>query len=209
MITTETIAGLCIGIALAAACGFRVFVPLLAMSLGVRAGIVNVGDNFGWLAGDMALIALSAATVMEIGAYFVPWIDHALDTIATPAAIVAGTLATASQVDGMHPMLTWLVGIFAGGGVAGITQAATVGTRGVSTVGTGGLLNPILGVLQSVVSVVLSALAVVVPILAVLVLVLVVAAIVTLILLRRRRRARRTQGSAAGGYRNRREVAMA
>jgi hypothetical protein len=122
-----------------------------------------------------ALVGFSVAGALEIGAFYVPWIDHALDTVATPAAVVAGTLATASQVDHMHPMMTWATGLLAGGGAAGVTQLATVTTRGASTVLSGGTLSPVvtpvMATVQAAFAVVLSVLAVVVPIVAGMVLV--------------------------------------
>lgn len=191
----ETLMGLCMGLALAAACGFRVFLPLLVMSIGARAGMISLGDNFEWLASWPAIVGFGTAALLEIIAYFWPWLDHALDTIATPAAIIAGTLATASQIEGMNPALTWLTGLIAGGGLAGGTQAATVSTRGASTVTTGGLLNPIINAIQAAVSAVLSVLAVVVPIAAGL-LVLSVALLVVTLVVRRARRRREARESA-------------
>lgn len=161
---------LCIGVSLAAACGFRVFVPLLVMALGSKAGLVSMGDGFEWMSSWPAVVGFSVAGAMEVGAYYVPWIDHALDTVATPAAVIAGTLATASQVDHMHPMMTWATGLIAGGGAAGLTQIATISTRGASTIISGGTLSPIvtpvMATLQAIVAILLSVLAVVVPIVA-------------------------------------------
>jgi len=167
---SETAMSLCIGVSLAAACGFRVFVPLLVMALGSKAGLVSMGDGFEWMSSWPAVFGFSVAGAMEVGAYYVPWIDHALDTVATPAAVIAGTLATASQVDHMHPMMTWATGLIAGGGAAGLTQIATVSTRGASTIISGGTLSPIvtpvMATLQAIVAILLSVLAVVVPIVA-------------------------------------------
>jgi len=167
---SETAMSLCIGVSLAAACGFRVFVPLLVMALGSKAGLVSMGDGFEWMSSWPAVVGFSVAGAMEVGAYYVPWIDHALDTVATPAAVIAGTLATASQVDHMHPMMTWATGLIAGGGAAGLTQIATISTRGASTIISGGTLSPIvtpvMATLQAIVAILLSVLAVVVPIVA-------------------------------------------
>lgn len=185
---TQTLIGLCLGIALSAACGFRVFVPLLAVGVGTRAGMIHVGDGFSWLSSDWAILGLGVATLLEIGAYFVPWIDHALDTVATPAAVVAGTLLTASQISGMDPGLRWITGLVAGGGVAGFTQLLTVGTRGASTVSTGGVLNPIISLAQSVVSALLSAMAILLPIIAGIGVLLLLAALVCVVVYWRRRR---------------------
>ena len=138
-----------IGVALSATCGFRVFVPLLAVNIGTRAldadgqPRIELADGFDWLSSDIALMVFLVATLFEIGGYYIPWIDNLLDTIASPASIVAGTVITASFVTGMDPWLQWLLGVIAGGGAAGAVQAATVVARAGSTVTTGGLGNPI------------------------------------------------------------------
>lgn len=161
----ETFLALCVGLALSAACGLRVFLPLLAMAIGSRAGLIELGEGFQWLGSWPAVWGFASAALVEVVAYFWPWLDHALDAIATPSAVIAGTIVTASQVHHMDPTLTWALGLIAGGGVAGATQAATVTTRGASTIVTGGVLNPVINGVQSVVSGVLSVLAVVVPVL--------------------------------------------
>src|ERR1051325_6538901 len=92
----ETFLHVCIGIALAAACGFRVFVPLLVASIAALSGHLQLSEHFAWIGTYPALLAFSVATIVEVGGYFIPWVDHALDTIATPAAVVAGTLLAAS-----------------------------------------------------------------------------------------------------------------
>src|ERR1051326_1467822 len=139
----EILLSVCIGIGLSAACGFRVFVPLLVMSIAAMSGHLTLAKGFDWIGSYPALIAFSIATFLEIGAYYIPWLDHFLDVLATPAAIIAGSIITASVVSGMSPFLKWSLAIIAGGGVAGTVQAATVLARGVSFAGTGGLGNPL------------------------------------------------------------------
>lgn len=144
-----------IGVALSATCGFRVFVPLLAVNIGTRAldadgqPLIELADGFDWLSSDIALIVFLVATLFEIGGYYIPWIDNLLDTIASPASIVAGTVITASFVTGMDPWLQWLLGVIAGGGAAGAVQATTVVARAGSTVTTGGLGNPIVASVET------------------------------------------------------------
>jgi hypothetical protein len=115
------------GIGLAAATGFRVFVPLLGVGLAGRAGLLPLTTGFEWLASPVALLALGIATVVEVGAYFVPWLDNALDTVATPAAVGAGTIVALSVVGDSSPFLAWVLAILAGGSTAGLVQAGTVG----------------------------------------------------------------------------------
>ena len=144
-----------IGVALSATCGFRVFVPLLAVNIGTRAldangqPLIELAGGFDWLSSDIALMVFLVATLFEIGGYYIPWIDNLLDTIASPASIVAGTVITASFVDGMDPWLQWLLGVIAGGGAAGAVQATTVVARAGSTVTTGGLGNPIVASVET------------------------------------------------------------
>ena len=155
-----------LGIGLAAACGFRVFVPFLLVGIAARTGHVELGPSFAWMASTPALIALGVAMVIEIGAYYVPWLDHAMDIAATPAAVVAGMVMTASVVTGIDPMLKWTLALIAGGGIAGTMQALTVGTRKVSLLTTGGLGNPVVSTFELLGSVLLTMLAIVLPILA-------------------------------------------
>ena len=151
----EAILSIMMGVALSATCGFRVFVPLLAVNIGTRAQdangqpLIELAGGFDWLSSDIALMVFVAATLFEIGGYYIPWIDNLLDTIASPASIVAGTVITASFITGMDPWLQWLLGVIAGGGAAGAVQAATVVTRAASTVTTGGLGNPIVASVET------------------------------------------------------------
>ena len=144
-----------VGVALSATCGFRVFVPLLAVNIGTRAKdadgqpLIELAAGFDWLSSDIAMMVFLVAAIFEIGGYYIPWIDNLLDSVASPAAIVAGTLITASFITGMDPWLQWLLALIAGGGVAGAVQATTVVTRASSTVTTGGLGNPIVSSVET------------------------------------------------------------
>lgn len=131
-----------VGLGLAAACGFRIFIPLLIAGLAAHSGRLPLAEGFSWLATTPALMALGTATVLEIGAYFFPWLDHILDLIATPTAVVAGMLAAGSVVTDLPPMLKWSIALIGGGGIAGLVQAATVMLRLKSTAVTGGAANP-------------------------------------------------------------------
>jgi hypothetical protein len=154
-----------IGIGLAASCGFRVFVPMFVMSLAVRAGFLQLAEGWSWMGSWPALVAFSVASVAEIVGFYIPWIDHLLDAVAVPAAVIAGTIATAACVADLHPLLKWSAAIIAGGGIAGAIQASTVFVRGASTATTGGLGNWVVSTLELVTSFILSVLAIVVPIL--------------------------------------------
>ena len=176
---SPTFLSVLVGTGLAAACGFRVFVPLLVMSVAARAGHLQLAPGFGWIASGPALTAFAAATVLEIAGYLVPYVDHVLDLLAAPAAAVAGTLVTASAVIGMSPFLRWTLAIIAGGGVAALVHAAAGAARAVSTATTGGLANPAFAAAEAGGSTLLSVLAIAAPVLA-------FAGIVVLILFARR-----------------------
>ena len=179
----DTVASVFAGVALAAACGFRVFVPLLVLSIAATLGAIPLADDFAWLATMPALIALATATIMEIAAYYVPWLDHALDVVATPAAILAGVITTAAVVADLSPVLRWSLAIVGGGGVAGAVQGGTVLLRLKSGVMTAGVGNPIVSTGETASSTVTSVLAVVMPIIAFF---LVLATIVLLVMIARR-----------------------
>ena len=169
----QILLSLCIGISLSAACGFRIFVPLLIMSIAAKAGHLTLVPAFQWIGSDIALWTFAIATVIEIGAYYIPWLDHVLDIIATPAAIIAGIIITSSMVGGLSPFLKWTLAVIAGGGVAGLVHGATAATRVASTATTGGIANPIFATIELGSSVLLSVLAVVAPLAAIVLLVLI------------------------------------
>lgn len=167
----ETVLSICVGIGLSAACGFRVFVPLLIMSIASLSGHLTLAHGFAWIGTYPALLSLSVATCLEIAGYYIPWLDHLLDTLATPASVVAGTIVTASSVGEMSPFLKWTLAVIAGGGAAGLVQGATVMTRAVSTTTTGGLANPLVSTLELLGATLTSVLALVAPVITVLLLI--------------------------------------
>ena len=167
--------GLFCGIGLAAACGFRVFVPLLGTSLAGMSGHLQLADGFEWMGTPAAAVAFGTATLIEVAAYYVPWLDNLLDVISTPSAAIAGTILTASMVADVSPFLKWTLAVIAGGGVAGAVQSGTAIVRGASTIGTAGAVNPLLSTVELVLSAIMTVLAVLLPILAFIVLVLMIA----------------------------------
>ncbi|NUF30825.1 DUF4126 domain-containing protein [Acinetobacter oleivorans] len=171
----ETILGLCIGVGLSAACGFRVFVPLLVMSIATMMGWFEPSKGFEWLAMPSVCLALAVATVCEVAAYYIPWVDNALDTVATPAAMIAGTLTTMAVSSGeMSQFAGWAAAIIVGGGTAGVVQMSTVAARGVSTSTTGGLGNFVVATGEWIGAILLSVSALLVPALVAIVVVIAV-----------------------------------
>jgi hypothetical protein len=152
-----------LGIALAAASGFRVFLPMLIVSGAAYTGHLQLDNSFAWLGTSSALTMLSVAALAEVLAYYVPLIDNLLDALATPAAFIAGTLVSAAVMTDVPPMVKWTAAVIAGGGVAGLTQGLTGILRAHSTVLTGGLGNSIIATAELGGAVVISFLALVAP----------------------------------------------
>jgi hypothetical protein len=172
----EIFLSICVGIGLSAACGFRVFVPLLCLSVAAKFGHIPLTPTFTWIGTTPAIIAFSVATVAEIAAYYIPWVDNALDSIAVPLATVAGVVATASVLTDIDPFWRWTLAVVAGGGIATSTQLATTKARIASSVTTAGIANPVLATAESVSSTLLSVLAVIWPIVAFVLALLILAA---------------------------------
>lgn len=151
----QIILSLSLGLGLAAACGFRVFIPPLMMGVASRFDLYELEGSFTWVGETWAIAIFGIATILEIGGYFIPWIDNLLDAVATPAAILGGIFVTSASLEGeMDPSVQWMLSIIAGGGVSGVIQLGTVATRAISTGTTGGLANPLISLLEAVASVI-------------------------------------------------------
>ena len=155
-----------LGLGLAASSGFRIFVPLLAASVAHRVGWLPSSPGFEWLGSTTALLVLATATLAELLGYYVPVVDHLLDTLTTPASFVAGTLLMTSSLTHLDPTLRWALGIVVGGGAAGLVQGSTALLRAGSTATTGGLANPVFATLENLLAVGGSVLALGLPLLA-------------------------------------------
>ena len=156
-----------LGIALATAVGFRVFLPLLVVSIAAYTGHLTISNSFVWLASLPAVIMLGAATAVEIFAYYIPAVDNLLDVIAAPVALVAGVLVSAAVITDLPPIVKWTTAIIAGGGAAGLTQAITTLVRAKSTAFTGGVGNPLLTTAETGSAAIISVLALIAPVVAV------------------------------------------
>ena len=137
----DIVVSVALGVGLAAAVGFRVFLPFLVMGGAAYTGHLTLSDGLQWLATPTALAMLSVAAIAEILAYYIPGVDNLLDAIATPTALVAGTIAAAAVMTDLPPIVKWTTAVIAGGGAAGVTQSVTSLLRAKSTVFTGGLGN--------------------------------------------------------------------
>ena len=154
MDVVQILLSLSLGLGLAAACGFRVFIPPLMMGVGSRLDLYKLEGSFVWVDDTWAIAIFAVATLLEIGGYFIPWIDNLLDAVATPAAIIGGIFVTSASLEGeLDPSAQWTLSVIAGGSVSGVIQLGTVATRAISTGTTGGLANPIISLLEAVASI--------------------------------------------------------
>ena len=169
MITTQTILSIFLGIGLASASGFRVFLPMFAMSLASYFHVFSLNENFQFIAGLPALITLGIATLVEIFGYYIPFIDNLLDAIATPLAAVAGTVVMASTLVHLPTEMTWILALIAGGGTATAMQGMTSVTRLASSVKTAGLGNPVVATAETGTAALLSGLSIFAPIIAIII----------------------------------------
>ena len=160
-----------LGVGLAAATGLRLFLPMLVVSVAAYSGHLPLSENFAWLATPAALVLLSVAALAEILAYYIPGLDNLLDTLATPAAFVAGTIISAAVITDLPPMVKWAAAIIAGGGIAGLTQTTSAVLRAKSTVLTGTLGNPVIATAEVGGSLLVSLMALVAPLLTLVVIV--------------------------------------
>ena len=167
-----------LGFGLSAAVGFRIFVPFFCAGLAAYNHWLTLPEGVAWMGSLPALIAFGVATLIEIGGYYIPWVDNLLDAVATPAASVAGALMMGSFVTDIDPLFKWTLAIIAGGGTAGLISAGTAAARAASTAVTGGAGNHLVATGEMGGATLVSFMAIFVPVIAAfLVIVLIVMAI--------------------------------
>ncbi len=174
---TEILLSIFLGIGLAAASGFRVFLPLFALSLASYFNVIPLNESWSWVGGMPALILLGIAMLVEILAYYIPFVDNLLDTIATPLAAIAGFVVMASTVTDMSPIVTSVLAIIAGAGSATAMQGLTATTRLASSVKTGGMANPVVSTAETGTALTLSAFSIFLPIVAIVMVILIFAVV--------------------------------
>ncbi|NCP07035.1 MAG: DUF4126 domain-containing protein [Flavobacteriales bacterium] len=163
----ESIISICLGIGLAASVGFRLFLPLFALSLASYFNILELNESWQWIGSLSALLILGVATIVEIFAYFIPYVDNLLDSIAVPLAALAGTMIMLSTVADLSPEITWALAIIAGGGTAAAIAGTSSAARLTSTVTTGGIGNPVISTVETGTSILMSLVSIIFPVLAI------------------------------------------
>jgi hypothetical protein len=162
--TTETLISIFLGIGLAASVGFRVFLPLFALSLASFFNVWELNENLEWIGSITALVILGVATLVEVFAYYIPFIDNLLDSIAVPLAAIAGTAVMVSTVADLSPEITWALAIIAGGGTAAAISGTSGATRLASTATTAGIANPVVSTVETGTALVTSIVTIFLPI---------------------------------------------
>jgi hypothetical protein len=160
---SDLVVSIALGIGLAAAAGFRVFLPLLVMSAAAVTGNLPLSEGFAWLATPTALAMLSVAAALEVLAYYVPGVDNVLDALGAPAAVIAGVIASAAVMTDLPPLIRWTTAVIAGGGAAGLIHGTSAAIRASSTVATGGLGNFLIATTEVAGGVFLAFLALIAP----------------------------------------------
>lgn len=163
----ESIFSILLGIGLAASVGFRIFVPLFSLSLAAYFNLIPLNESWQWVGSSVAIIALGVATLVEVFAYFIPFVDNLLDTIAVPLAAVAGTAVMVATMSDIDPAITWALAIIAGGGTAAAIKGSTSTTRLASSASTAGIGNPIIATIETGSAVVMTITALFFPIFAI------------------------------------------
>ncbi|SHF46289.1 protein of unknown function [Arenibacter palladensis] len=164
--TFETILSIFLGIGLAASVGFRIFLPLFALSLAAYFDVWQLNENWEWVGSMAAIITFGVATLVEVLAYFIPWLDNLLDSFAIPMAALAGTAVMVSTVSNLDPVITWTLAIIAGGGTATAIKGASATGRLASTASTGGTANPVIALVETGTAAVVTTASIFAPILA-------------------------------------------
>jgi len=166
METFNILISIFLGIGLAAAVGFRIFLPLLVLSVAAYCEVIPLNESWQWMGSITAIITLVAATLVEISGYYIPWLDNLLDTIALPMATLAGTAVMVATVADLNPMVTWSLAIIAGGGTAAAIKGNASAARLTSTTTTAGTANPIIATVETAIAAFMAFASIFIPILA-------------------------------------------
>ncbi|NLO71449.1 MAG: DUF4126 domain-containing protein [Porphyromonadaceae bacterium] len=170
---TEIITAVALGIGLAASAGFRVFIPMLVASVAAHFNIIPLNESFAWLGSVPAMLSFGVATVVEILAYYIPFVDNLLDTVTTPLAVGAGTLLMISVLPVEGELMKWIMGFIVGGGAAATIQSGSVLSRFTSSKFTAGTANPVVSTGENVAAVGSSVSALFIPIIVAIIFILI------------------------------------
>lgn len=170
------ISAIALGIALSACCGFRIFIPMLAGAIAVHYQWIATSADMHWLGTMPALICFATAAVVEIAAYYFPFLDNILDAVAAPLAVAAGTVLAFAILPGGENqlLLRWVTALIAGGSTAGTIHIGTGLLRLFSTKATLGTGNPLVASGENAVAVTVSIFSFIIPVIIAAILLIVV-----------------------------------
>ena len=162
----NTLTSLCLGIGLSTSTGFRILVPFTCLSAAALYGDLVLPAEMNWLDSQLAFIGLIIATLIEVAAYYIPWVNDALDTLELPASVIAGTYLTGAFAADLPTLVQWSLALVAGGGIAGSINGLTGATRLATNTATGGFATPVTASLEWMSALVLAILSITLPLLA-------------------------------------------
>ena len=165
MEATTLVTGLCMGLALAATCGLRAFLPLFVVSLLSHLGHIELSDGFEWMSSTSAVAGLGAAVLLELLADKIPMVDHVLDTVAVVVKPLAAMIAAASVMTELDPMLSTVVGLVLGGTMAQGVHLVKAKLRLLSSALTATVANPFVSIIEDILALMATILAFLLPVL--------------------------------------------
>ena len=157
--------GLCMGLALAATCGLRAFLPLFVVSVLSHFGHIELSEGFEWMSSRLAVVGLGVAVLLEVLADKIPVVDHVLDTVAVVVKPVAAMIAAASVMTELDPMLSTVVGLVLGGTMAQGVHLVKAKLRLLSSALTATVANPFLSIIEDLLALVATIMAFLLPVL--------------------------------------------
>lgn len=176
------------GIGLAAPAGLNAYIPLLMLALADRATTrVTLNAPYDALSSNIGIAVLVVLLTIEVTVDKIPGVDHVNDIIQSvvrPAAGAIAAVASTSGVVAVNPAVMILLGLV----LAGSVNTVKVMTRPAVTVGTAGILNPLVSIGEDALATLASVVAIFLPFLVILF--LAIFAVSSILLLRRVRRSR-------------------
>ncbi len=163
-LSVDLLQSIALGIALAACAGLRAWLPMFAVGLAVRFGVLPLGESFVFLGSNTALAVFFVATFIELIADKIPVVDHALDALSTFLKPLAGIVIAASVLWTVNdPIVALALGVMVGAPASLLPHTAKATVRGVLSPLTAGLAAPVLSLIEDIIAFGLVALAILAP----------------------------------------------
>lgn len=156
------------GLGLAAPAGLNAPLVLLLVALADRlTGVLNLPDDYEFLSSWPAIATLAALLLIEEVVDKIAGADHANDGVQTFVRPAAGALIMLATTQGeLSPEIAAAAGL----ALAGTAHATKAGIRPLVTLGTAGVGNPVVSLVEDLLAVAAVVVALLVPVLVVLVL---------------------------------------